>query len=83
MIKPVGLAHESAFILCVHCRAFAGATLFMLVVEYERDGPVGPLTQISSAIRRWRGDPAQVAADVRRCLVLGIQRKKEPRNARG
>ena len=32
-----------AFILCGHCRAFVGATLFMLVDEYERDGPVARL----------------------------------------
>jgi hypothetical protein len=44
---------------------FVGATLFILVDEYECDGPVARLLKISSAGRGRRGDRAQIAADVR------------------
>jgi hypothetical protein len=41
-IDHLGLAHEPGFVYAFTI-AFVGATLFMLVDEYERDGPVARL----------------------------------------
>ena len=41
---------------------FVGAILFLLVDKYEPEGPLARSTEISDPVRRWRGDPAQIAA---------------------
>jgi hypothetical protein len=43
--------------------AFVGATLFLLVDKYEREGPMAHLLKFLVAVRSQRGDPAQIAAD--------------------
>ena len=72
---PTLTGHMYSDVLCSFTIGFVGAILFLLVDKYEHEGPLARLLKFSDPVRRWRGDPAQVAADVRRCLVLGIQRK--------
>ena len=51
---------------------FVGAILFLLVDKYEPEGPLARLLKFSDPVRRWRRDPAQVAALRSRAVLAEI-----------
>src|SRR5580693_2127731 len=51
---------------------FVGAILFLLVDKYQPVGPLARLLKFSDPVRRWRGNPAQVAALRSRAVLAEI-----------
>ena len=51
---------------------FVGAILFLARQQVRARRPFGPSTEISDPVRRWRGDPAQIAALRSRAVLAEI-----------
>ena len=69
---PTLTGHMYSDVLYSFTIGFVGAILFLLVDKYEAEGPLARLLKFSDPVRRWRGDPAQVAALRSRAVLAEI-----------
>ena len=60
--SPTLTGHMYSDVLYSFTIGFVGAILFLLVDKYEPEGPLARLLKFSDPVRRWRRNPAQVAA---------------------
>ena len=70
--SPTLTRHMYSDVLYSFTIGFVGAILFLLVDNYEPEGPLARLLKFSDPVRRWRRNPAQVAALRSRAVLAEI-----------